>query len=271
MPEDRPKRGVPGGLFKLCPSCKNTIFVKEAEQKLYCCPQCGHHFTMPAAARIASLLDEGSFEEWCTDLRSVDPIGFVDRKPYSARLKDEMQKTALNEAAVVGKGFIRGRPVVLGITDFNFMAGSMGSVVGEKLTYAVEQATELKLPLIIVSGSGGGARMQEAILSLMQMAKISAALARFDEAKGLYISVLTNPTMGGAAASFATLGDIILAEPKAMIGFAGKRTIWNTVRIELPEGFQTSEFLLEHGFVDRIVPRQELRTEIARLIDFCEN
>jgi acetyl-CoA carboxylase carboxyl transferase subunit beta len=271
MPVARPKRGVPEGLFKLCPSCKNTIFQKEAEAKLYCCPQCGHHFTMPAAARIASLLDEGSFEEWCTDLRSVDPIGFVDRKPYSVRLIDEMEKTGLNEAAVVGKGFIRGRPVVLGITDFNFMAGSMGSVVGEKLTYAVEQATELKLPLIIVSGSGGGARMQEAILSLMQMAKISAALARFDEAKGLYISVLTNPTMGGAAASFATLGDIILAEPKAMIGFAGKRTIWNTVRIELPDGFQTSEFLLEHGFVDRIVPRSELRTEIARLIDFCEN
>ncbi|HQR05423.1 MAG TPA: acetyl-CoA carboxylase, carboxyltransferase subunit beta [Gemmatales bacterium] len=271
MPEDRPKRGVPGGLFKLCPNCKATIFVKEMEAKLYCCPQCAHHFTMPAKARIDSLLDEGSFEEWCTDLRSVDPIGFVDRKPYSTRLTDEMEKTGLNEAAVVGKGFIRGRPVVLGITDFNFMAGSMGSVVGEKLTYAVEQATELKLPLIIVSGSGGGARMQEAILSLMQMAKISAALARFDEAKGLYISVLTNPTMGGAAASFATLGDIILAEPKAMIGFAGKRTIWNTVRIELPEGFQTSEFLLEHGFVDRIVPRPELRTEIARLIDFCEN
>ncbi len=271
MPVARPKRGVPEGLFKLCPSCKATIFLKEAEAKLYCCPQCDHHFTMPAVARIDSLLDEGSFEEWCTDLRSVDPIGFVDRKPYSTRLKDEMAKTGLTEAAVVGKGFIRGRPVVLGITDFNFMAGSMGSVVGEKLTYAVEQATELKLPLIIVSGSGGGARMQEAILSLMQMAKVCAALARFDEAKGLYISVLTNPTMGGAAASFATLGDIILAEPKAMVGFAGKRTIWNTVRIELPEGFQTSEFLMEHGFVDRIVPRSDLRTEIARLIDFCEN
>lgn len=271
MPVARPKRGVPEGLFKLCPSCKETIFLKEAEAKFYCCPKCNHHFTMPASARINSLLDEGSFEEWCTDLRSVDPIQFVDRKPYAVRLKDEMAKTGLTEAAMVGKGFIRGRPVVLGITDFNFMAGSMGSVVGEKLTYAVEKATELKLPLIIVSGSGGGARMQESILSLMQMAKISAALARFDEAKGLYISVLTNPTMGGAAASFATLGDIILAEPKAMIGFAGKRTIWNTVRIELPEGFQTSEFLMEHGFVDRIVPRSDLRTEIARLIDFCEN
>lgn len=265
------KRGVPEGLFKLCPSCKETIFQKEAENNFYCCPKCQHHFNMPASARIASLLDEESFEEWCTDLRSVDPIQFVDRKPYATRLEDEMAKTGLTEAAVVGKGHIRGRPVVLGITDFNFMAGSMGSVVGEKLTYAVEQATELKLPLIIVSGSGGGARMQESILSLMQMAKVSAALARFDDAKGLYICVLTNPTMGGAAASFATLGDVTLAEPKAMIGFAGKRTIWNTVRIELPDDFQTSEFLLEHGFVDRIVPRPELRTEIARLIDFCEN
>lgn len=271
LPVDRPKRGVPEGLFTLCPGCKNTIYRKEAEQKLHCCPQCNHHFTMPASARIASLLDEGSFEEWCSDLRSVDPIGFVDRKPYMKRLKDEMNKTGMTEAAVVGKGFIRGRGVVLGITDFTFMAGSMGSVVGEKLTYAVEQATALKLPVIIVSGSGGGARMQESILSLMQMAKVSAALARHDAAKGLYISVLTNPTMGGAAASFATLGDIILAEPKAMIGFAGRRTIWNTVRMELPEDFQTSEFLLEHGFVDRIVPRSELRTEIARLIDFCEN
>jgi acetyl-CoA carboxylase carboxyl transferase subunit beta len=267
---DRPKRGVPEGLFKQCPTCKATIFIREAEEKLHTCPPCGHHFTMPAKARIASLLDEGSFEEWATNLRSLDPIGFVDRKPYKDRLEDEMQKTGMTEAAVVGKGFIRGRPVVLGITDFSFMAGSMGSVVGEKLTRAVEQATELKLPLIIVSGSGGGARMQESILSLMQMAKICAALARFDQAGGLYISVLTNPTMGGAAASFATLGDVILAEPKAMIGFAGRRTIWNTVRMELPDGFQTSEFLLEHGFIDRIVSRIDLRTEIARLIDFCE-
>jgi acetyl-CoA carboxylase carboxyl transferase subunit beta len=266
----RPKRGVPEGLFKLCPTCKETIFRKEAEDKLHVCPKCSHHFTMPAKARIARLLDEGSFEEWHTNLRSLDPIAFVDRKPYAERLQDEMAKTGMTEAAVVGKGFIRGRPVVLGITDFSFMAGSMGSVVGEKLTRAVEQATELKLPLIFVSGSGGGARMQESTLSLMQMAKVCAALARFDQAGGFYISVLTNPTMGGAAASFATLGDVILAEPKAMIGFAGRRTIWNTVRMELPDGFQTSEFLLEHGFVDRIVPRAELRTEIARLIDFCE-
>jgi acetyl-CoA carboxylase carboxyl transferase subunit beta len=177
----------------------------------------------------------------------------------------------MTDAAVVGKGFIRGRPVVIGITDFAFMAGSMGSVVGEKLTRAVEAATEARLPLIIVSGSGGGARMQEGILSLMQMAKVSAALARYDQAGGLYIAVLTNPTMGGVAASFALQGDITLAEPGALVGFAGKRTIWNTVRLELPEGFQTSEFLLQHGFVDRIVARQDLRTEVARIIDYCEH
>jgi acetyl-CoA carboxylase carboxyl transferase subunit beta len=172
---------------------------------------------------------------------------------------------------VTGKGFIRGRPVVLGITDFAFMAGSMGSVVGEKLTRAVERATEQRLPVIVVSGSGGGARMQEGILSLMQMAKVSAALARYDKVGGLYVSILTNPTMGGVAASFALQGDITLAEPGALIGFAGKRTIWNTVRLELPEGFQTSEFLLQHGFVDRIVHRQDLRTEVARIIDYCEH
>lgn len=181
-----------------------------------------------------------------------------------------MNKTGMTEAAVVGKGFIRGRGVVLGITDFTFMAGSMGSVVGEKLTYAVEQATALKLPVIIVSGSGGGARMQESILSLMQMAKVSAALGRYDEAGGLYVSILTNPTMGGVAASFAMQGDVILAEPGALIGFAGKRTIWNTVRLELPKDFQSSEFLLAHGFLDRIVERKDLRTELARIIDYCE-
>jgi acetyl-CoA carboxylase carboxyl transferase subunit beta len=175
------------------------------------------------------------------------------------------------DAAVVGRGFIRGRPVVFGVTDFAFMAGSMGSVVGEKLTRSAEEATRLQLPLLFVSGSGGGARMQEGILSLMQMAKVSAALGRYDRAGGLYISILTNPTMGGVAASFALQGDITLAEPGALIGFAGKRTIWNTVRLELPEGFQTSEFLLEHGFVDRIVPRKDLRTAVAQIIDYCEH
>ena len=268
---DRPKRGVPEGLWLRCPQCKATIFRKEAESRFNVCPECSYHFYLPAKQRIAQLLDEDSFEEWFTDLRPVDALGFKDRISYAARIQSEQQKTGMHDAAVVGRGFIRGRPVVLGVTDFAFMAGSMGSVVGEKLTLACEEALRLGLPLIFVSGSGGGARMQEGILSLMQMAKISAALARFDRAGGLYISILTNPTMGGVAASFASVGDIILAEPGALIGFAGKRTIWNTVRLELPKDFQTSEFLKEHGFVDRIVERKNLRTELAQIIDYCEH
>ncbi|HLN32739.1 MAG TPA: acetyl-CoA carboxylase, carboxyltransferase subunit beta [Gemmataceae bacterium] len=267
----RPKRGVPEGLWIRCPQCKATIFRKEAESRFNVCPECSYHFYLPARERIRQLLDEDSFEEWFTVLRPLDPLEFRDRIPYAQRLEAEQAKTGMLDAAVVGKGFIRGRPVVFGVTDFAFMAGSMGSVVGEKLTRAIEAATELKLPLILVSGSGGGARMQEGILSLMQMGKVSCALGRYDNAGGLYISILTNPTMGGVAASFASQGDIILAEPGALIGFAGKRTIWNTVRLELPEGFQTSEFLLQHGFIDRIVPRKDLRTEVARIIDYCEH
>lgn len=267
----RPKRGVPEGLFMQCPKCKATIFRKEAEGRFNVCPECNYHFLVPTQERIRQLLDQDSFEEWFTNLRPRDPLNFKDRIPYAERLKAEQAKTGMLDAAVVGKGFIRGRPVVFGVTDFAFMAGSMGSVVGEKLTRTVEAATQLALPLIFVSGSGGGARMQEGILSLMQMAKVSAALGRYDQAGGLYISVLTNPTMGGVAASFALQGDVTLAEPGALIGFAGKRTIWNTVKLELPEGFQTSEFLLQHGFVDRIVPRKDLRTELARIIDYCEH
>jgi acetyl-CoA carboxylase carboxyl transferase subunit beta len=267
----RPKRGVPEGLWIRCPQCKTSIFRKDAENRLNVCPECDYHFALPAAERIRQLLDEESFEEWFADLRPRDPLGFKDRIPYAERLRAEQAKTGLTDAAVVGRGYVRGRPVTFGVTDFAFMAGSMGSVVGEKLTRATEEATRLKLPLIFVSGSGGGARMQEGILALMQMAKISAALARYDQAGGLYISILTNPTMGGVAASFALQGDITLAEPGALIGFAGKRTIWNTVRLELPEGFQTSEFLLQHGFIDRIVHRKDLRTEVARIIDYCEH
>jgi acetyl-CoA carboxylase carboxyl transferase subunit beta len=267
----RGKRGVPEGLWIRCAQCKATIFRKEAESRFNVCPECEHHFYIPAWERIRQLLDEESFEEWFTNLWPEDPLEFNDRVRYAERLKVEQAKTGMADAAVVGKGFIRGRPVVFGVTDFAFMAGSMGSVVGEKLTRAAEEATRLMLPLILVSGSGGGARMQEGILSLMQMAKISAALARYDREGGLYVSVLTNPTMGGVAASFALQGDITLAEPGALVGFAGKRTIWNTVRLELPEGFQTSEFLLKHGFVDRIVPRKDLRTELARIIDYCEH
>jgi acetyl-CoA carboxylase carboxyl transferase subunit beta len=267
----RPKRGVPEGLWIRCPQCKATIFRKEAESRFNVCPECNYHFYLPARDRISQLLDQDSFEEWFTDIRPRDPLGFKDRIPYAERLKAEQAKTGMADAAVVGKGYIRGRPVVFAVTDFAFMAGSMGSVVGEKLTRTVESATQLMLPLIIVSGSGGGARMQEGILSLMQMAKVSAALGRYDQANGLYISILTNPTMGGVAASFASQGDLALAEPGALIGFAGKRTIWNTVKLELPEGFQTSEFLLQHGLIDRIVHRKDLRTEVARIIDYCEH
>ncbi len=267
---ERPKRGVPEGLWLKCPGCGASVYKKDVAARLNVCPECEYHFTVPAFERVAQLLDEGGFEEWDAELKPCDPLGFVDRIPYAQRLAEEQAKTGMNDAAVTGKGFIRGRPVVLGITDFSFMAGSMGSVVGERLTRAAERATDLRLPLIFVSGSGGGARMQEGILSLMQMAKVSAALARYESAGGFYVSILTNPTMGGVAASWAFQGDVTLAEPGAMVGFAGKRTIWNTVRIELPADFQTSEFLLKHGFVDRVVPRKDLRTEVARLIDYCQ-
>jgi acetyl-CoA carboxylase carboxyl transferase subunit beta len=268
---ERPKRGVPEGLWKLCPQCKATIFRKEAEERFNVCPECGYHFYLPARQRIAQILDPDSFEEWSTTLAPVDPLGFRDRIAYSERIVAEQNKTGMLDAAVTGRGFIRGRPVVLAVTDFAFMAGSMGSVVGEKLTRAVEEAARSRLPLVIVSGSGGGARMQEGILSLMQMAKVSAALARFSQAGGLFVSILTNPTMGGVAASFASLGDIILAEPGALVGFAGKRVIANTFKLELPKDFQTSEFLRGHGFLDRIVQRKDLRTELAQIIDYCEH
>ena len=265
----RPKRGVPEGLWRRCPGCQETIFRKEAEKRLGVCPECGYHWYVAARDRIEQVLDAGTFEEWDVDLEPTDPLEFVDRKPYSQRLKDEQERTGLRDAAVVGTGMIRARRVAFGVTDSSFIMGSMGSVVGEKLTRTIERATEGQLPLIIISGSGGGARMQEGMLSLMQMAKVSAALARFDTAGGLFISVLTNPTMGGVAASFASLGDVVFAEPKALIGFAGPRTIKATIRIELPKGFQTSEFLLEHGFIDRIVRRCNLKSEIARTIDYC--
>lgn len=265
----RKKRGVPEGLWISCEDCKNTVFRKQVEKNLYLCPDCNYHFTVPGRIRIQQLLDEDSFEEWFTELLPKDPLGFVDSKPYKDRLVSEQKKSGLKEACIAGRGYMRGRPLVFALTDSNFIMGSMGSVVGEKLTRSVEEATRLNLPLIILSGSGGGARMHEGILSLMQMGKVSAALARYHEAGGLFLSVLTNPTMGGVAASFASLGDIIIAEPEALIGFAGPRVVKATCKIDLPAGFQTSEFLLEHGFIDRIVPRPELRSEISRLIDYC--
>jgi acetyl-CoA carboxylase carboxyl transferase subunit beta len=265
----REKRGVPEGLWTRCPGCQETIFRKEAERRLGVCPECDYHWYVSARERINQLMDEGTFEEWDSLLEPVDPLGFADRKAYAERLVEEQNRTGMRDAAITGTGMIRARRVAFGVTDSAFIMGSMGSVVGEKLARLVERATEEKLPLIVVSGSGGGARMHEGIFSLMQMAKVSAALARYDKAGGLFISVLTNPTMGGVAASFASLGDIIFAEPKALIGFAGPRTIKATIRIELPKGFQTSEFLLEHGFVDRIVSRSDLKTELARTIDYC--
>jgi acetyl-CoA carboxylase carboxyl transferase subunit beta len=262
----RPKKGVPEGLWKRCPGCEQTIFRKEAEKRLGVCPECDYHWYVPARQRIAQVLDEGTFEEWFANLTTADPLGFDG---YAAKIQSEQKKTGLREAAVTGTGMIRARRVAFAVTDSGFIMGSMGAVVGEKLTRTIERTTELGLPLIIISGSGGGARMHEGILSLMQMAKVSAALARFDSAGGLFISVLTNPTMGGVAASFASLGDFTFAEPKALIGFAGPRTIKATIHIELPKGFQTSEFLLEHGYVDRIVRRKDLKSELAKTIDYC--
>jgi acetyl-CoA carboxylase carboxyl transferase subunit beta len=228
--------------------------IRHVVERHHVCPDCEHHFYAGARDRIAHLLDEGSFEEWDAGLRSLDPLEFVDRIPYSQRIKDEEKKTGLPDAAITGKGFIRGRPMVLGITDFAFMAGSMGSVVGEKLTRAAERALELRLPLVFVSGSGGGARMQEGILSLMQMAKVSCAIRKYRDGGGLYVGVLTHPTMGGVAASWALQGDLTLAEPKAMVGFAGARTIKNTIRLELPPGFRGTARTGEIPVPDQRVP-----------------
>jgi acetyl-CoA carboxylase carboxyl transferase subunit beta len=260
---------VPEGLFVRCEGCNATVILKQVEQNERVCPECNHHFPVSAVERIGQLLDPDTYEDWFSELRPADPLGFDDRRPYPERIKAEQERTGLNEAALVGQGFIKGIRIVFGITDSNFIMGSMGSVVGEKLTRAVEEATRQNLPLVIVSGSGGGARMHEGIYSLMQMAKVSTAIGRYRASGGLFISVLTHPTMGGVAASFASLGDIILAEPKALIGFAGPRVIEMTVRVQLPQGFQTSEFLLEHGFVDRIVHRRDLRSVIAQLIYYA--
>lgn len=263
------KRGVPEGLWLKCPGCSASVYRKEVERRLNVCPKCDYHFYVSARERIAQVLDEGTFEPMDDHLRPVDPLEFADRKSYADRLQAEQRRTGLSDAVVTGTGMIRARRVAFAVTDSAFIMGSMGSVVGERLTRLIEWATTQNLPLIIISGSGGGARMHEGILSLMQMAKVSAALARYDESGGLFISVLTNPTMGGVAASFASLGDLVFAEPRALIGFAGPRTIKATIGIELPEGFQTSEFLLEHGYIDRIVTRKNLKTEIARTIDYC--
>lgn len=266
----KPRKEMPAGLWTKCPGCEQMLYRSAVEKNLDVCPECDHHFRIGAVTRIRHLVDEGSFQQMHEGLTSGDPLDFKFRgTTYKQRIKDDERKSGATEAMQIGKAFIKGRGVMLAVMEPNFLMGSMGAVVGEKFCLAVEKATEESLPLIVVSCSGG-ARMHEGVVSLGQMAKTSAALARFNEAKGLFISVLTDPTTGGVSASFAMLGDVIIAEPGAQIGFAGPRTIAETIKIELPDGFQTAEFLVEHGFVDMIVHREDLRSEIARLIDYTQ-
>lgn len=250
-----------------CTHCNELIHANELQQKSNCCPKCDYHYRLSADERVNSLADSNSFQEMFTDLKPVDALKFVDTEPYAKRLKAAREKSGRDEAVIVGTCLIGGTPAAIGVLDFNFMGGSMGSVVGERLTRLIELALAKTLPLVIVSTSGG-ARMQESVLSLMQMAKTSAALAKLHEAKIPYVSILTNPTTGGVTASFATLGDIIIAEPNALIGFAGPRVIEQTIGQQLPPGAQQSEFLLKHGMVDCIVNRHELKDKLCEILDF---
>jgi acetyl-CoA carboxylase carboxyl transferase subunit beta len=251
-----------------CPSCEAMVYRKVVEEGLHTCPECDFHFRIAADQRIEYMLDPESFQPLFEELESTDPLNFKGKKSYREKLKKAQEATGLTEAALFGTAKIGGKAVVFGIIDPNFIMGSMGSVVGEKIARGAEHAYDHKMPLIIVSGSGGGARMEEGILSLFQMAKTSAAIKRLQDAGGIYISVLTNATMGGSMASWAALGDITIAEPQALLGFAGPRVIAQTVRQELPPGFQTSEFLVEHGFLDQLVHRKELRTRLISLLRY---
>jgi len=262
------KKDIPEGLWTKCEDCGDIVYNKALEENMKVCPKCNYHFVLTAPERIATLLDTESFEERDSGLRATDPLSFKGPKSYEEKLKEDQEATGLNEACISGRGAIEGRRVIFVVTDSRFIMGSMGSVVGEKIARATELATNLRLPLVIVSGSGGGARMYEGLFSLMQMAKTSAAIAKLHEAGVPYISVLTNPTMAGVMASFASLGDIIMAEPKALIGFTGPRVIEQTIRQKLPPGFQRSEFLLEHGLLDMIVHRKNLKSGIAQVIDY---
>lgn len=266
LPDPR-KIKFPEGLWVKCNHCRGIIYQKELNRSGKVCPKCDYHFPISVNERIALIADEGSFKEWDATLSPLDPLEFKDKIPYVERIKANQKKTDKQDALVVGAAKINGQKIVLAVFNFSFMAGSMGSVVGEKLTRGIEKATETAHPLILVSASGG-ARMQEGVLSLMQMAKTSAALARMQAKKGLYISILTDPTFGGVTASFAMLGDIIIAEPKSLIGFAGPRVIQNTIKEALPEGFQRAEFLLEHGMIDMIVERKLLRSTLIRILSF---
>ena len=265
QPKSGSARDVPDGVWVKCEGCSEILYYRELERNLHVCPKCGHHFRIRSDRYLGILLDEGSFQETEKGVVSRDPLNFKDTKPYTSRLETAKKKTGLNEAIVTGTGSLEGLGVVIGVMDFAFIGGSMASAVGEKISRAILLSLETRRPLILLSASGG-ARMMEGILSLMQMAKTSVLLARLRDASVPYISVLTHPTTGGVTASFSSLGDVILAEPGALIGFAGPRVIRETVAQELPEGFQRAEFLLEKGFVDRIVPRSELREATANIL-----
>ncbi|AMX82634.1 acetyl-CoA carboxyl transferase [Geobacillus subterraneus] len=259
LPSEQVRAEVPEGVMTKCPQCKKIMYTKELVKNLRVCLSCGYHHPMPARERIASMLDDGSFREYDAGMVSVNPLGFPG---YSEKLEEDRRKSGLNEAVVTGEGTLEGHPLVIAVMDSSFRMGSMGSVVGEKIARAVERAREQRMPFLIFTASGG-ARMQEGVLSLMQMAKTSAALKRFSNDGGLFISVMTHPTTGGVSASFASLGDYNFAEPGALIGFAGRRVIEQTVREELPEDFQTAEFLLKHGQLDAVIHRHELKEKLA--------
>ncbi len=265
----RKKRDMPDGLWVRCEHCARMVYKKEVEEGLHVCPKCNFHFRIQARERLQIVLDPDSFEELYTELVPGDPLGFVDRESYPDRIKRYQSKTGLKDAIIVGRGVIEGRSLLIAVTDYFFMAGCMGSVVGEKITRIAEDAVKMHLPLVIIAASGGGARMQEGILSLMQMAKTAAAIAKMHEAGVLYVSVLTDPTMAGAMASFASLGDVVMAEPKSLIGFTGPEVIKETIGTTLPDGFQRAEFALEHGLIDMIVERKDLRRTLKKIMDYC--
>lgn len=255
------------GLWVKCEGCRQIIWKKDLEDNLNVCPKCGKHFRIDARTRLGLLLDNGEYETFSDNLKSTDPLKFVDLKAYSDRLDKAQEETELNDAVINARGKLNGRDVIVSAMEYNFIGGSMGAVVGEMITRAIEESLKTQRPLIIISASGG-ARMMEGALSLMQLAKISAALARLDETRIPYISVLTDPTTGGVTASFAMLGDLNIGEPGALIGFAGPRVIEQTIRQKLPPGFQRSEFLLEHGMLDAVVPRKDMKAYIARALEF---
>jgi len=262
------KKDIPAGLWSKCPECATTNYQKELLKNLNVCPKCNYHLSLTAHQRIDLFIDSGTFQERDPNLLSVDPLDFKGPKTYKEKLESDQKLTGLKDAVITGSGKIDGKPLVIAVTDSRFIMGSMGSVVGEKITRAVEYATQQRLPVLIISGSGGGARMYEGVYSLMQMAKTCAALAKHNNAGLLHISLLTNPTMAGIMASFAGIGDVIMAEPKALIGFTGPRVIEQTIRQKLPEGFQRSEFLIAHGLIDMIVERKDLKKIIDQIISY---